>query len=342
MMRRPVQIALNEEHNWFNFIRNIPVGRLAQQMALSVFLVALYTFLVTYIQHEYFSQKFTISATVHSLLGVTLGLLLVIRTNTAYDRFWEGRKLVGSLVNGCRNLAIKVRTFTPDSSTKEREKMAAYISSYCYAMKEHLREGVKLEEMVNLSGKKMDRLQQVRHKPNEIAGWMYKESWKMKDKYNLTGEQMLILDKQLEQYTDIIGGCERILKTPLPYAYKMHLKIFIFIYVLTLPFALLHDLIYYTVPAIIMVFYAMVGLEVIAEEIENPFGTDKHDIPMDDICRNITINVHEILAPHLLAEDGTILGREQPAEALAKQDEPKADAYDAAYQQSLRNYKDEE
>ncbi|MCE3007374.1 MAG: hypothetical protein LW884_03380 [Bacteroidetes bacterium] len=297
MIRKPLDVALNEERNWFFFVRRIPLTRLFRQMAPSMLVIGAYTFGIIYLQNAYIQFQFTISPTVHSLLGITLGLLLVIRTNTAYDRFWEGRKLAGALVNASRNLAMKLSALVPQASVQERQQVAALISSFAYCLKEHLRYGTSLEELTDLSEQQRAALQQRSHRPNQLAHWLYQEVWKLRAVHLLETDQMLILDKQLEQLTDITGGCERILHTPLPAAYKLHLKIFIFLYIITLPFSLMNDLIYFTVPIIMIVFYAMVGLEMIAEEIENPFGADEHDIPMDEICADIRTDVQEILLP---------------------------------------------
>jgi ion channel-forming bestrophin family protein len=110
----------------------------------------------------------------------------------------------------------------------------------------------------------------------------------------ITNEQMLILDKQTEVFTDIVGGCERIKKTPIPFSYRIHLKKFIFLYMLILPFGFIHDMHYWTIIVMVIIFYAFVGLEVIGEEIEDPFGRDENDLPTDQISETIRKNVKEI------------------------------------------------
>jgi putative membrane protein len=107
---------------------------------------------------------------------------------------------------------------------------------------------------------------------------------------------MIVLNAEFSSFTDITGGCERIKNTPIPYSYSMFLKKFIFIYVITMPFGFVTDFRYWTVPVVIFVFYVLASLELIAEEIEDPFGKDANDLPTDDIAGRIKNNLHEIFS----------------------------------------------
>jgi putative membrane protein len=94
---------------------------------------------------------------------------------------------------------------------------------------------------------------------------------------------------------DILGACERILKTPVPYSYSMFLKKFIFLYVITLPIGFVATFDWWSVPVVMLVFYILVSVELIAEEIEDPFGVDENDLPLDGLCETIEANVQEVL-----------------------------------------------
>ena len=155
---------------------------------------------------------------VYSLIGFVLSLLLVFRTNTAYDRWWEGRKKWGELVNNSRNLAIKISALTDDPEIRTYFKRM--ISNYVFAMKEHLREGVKIEEL-DLTEEEKKELSQFEHKPNYIAQKMYAKLHAMKQSGKLTEENYIVVDVNLKTFSDIIGACERIKNTPIPYSYSM-------------------------------------------------------------------------------------------------------------------------
>jgi putative membrane protein len=115
------------------------------------------------------------------------------------------------------------------------------------------------------------------------------------EKKKLTGDQFRVLDKEMKDFIDIIGACERIKNTPIPYSYSMFIKKFIFIYVITLPFGFVTTFEYITIPTVLLVTFVLLSVELIAEEIEDPFGRDINDLPTDDLAGKIKDNVREIL-----------------------------------------------
>jgi putative membrane protein len=100
----------------------------------------------------------------------------------------------------------------------------------------------------------------------------------------ISGEQLIILDKEIKSFTDIVGACERIKNTPIPYSYSMFMKKFIFIYTMTMPLGFITTFAYWTIPIVMFVFYILVSIELIAEEIEDPFGVDSNDLPMEEMA----------------------------------------------------------
>lgn len=229
---------------------------------------------------------------VYSIVGFVLSLLLVFRTNTAYDRWWEGRKKWGELVNNTRNFAIKIASMT--TSKEDDHFFARMIPNYAFAMKEHLRKGVKLEEL-ELTDEEYKYLQSKSHKPSFIAKWMYARLDKMKSEGDLTQEEFITMDTNLKTFSDIIGACERIKNTPLPYSYNNFLKKFIFVYVCTMPLAFVNSFGWWSILISVLIFYILVSLEILAEEIEDPFGLDPNDLPTDELSQKIKDNVKELL-----------------------------------------------
>jgi ion channel-forming bestrophin family protein len=256
--------------------------------------IGFYTFIIIYIEIEIWELKYKSTTLVHSLLGFVISLLLVFRTNTAYDRWWEGRKLWGSLVNNSRNLAIKLKVFIGDDA--EEKKLAyTHLSNYAFALKEHLRDGVKPNEMVEHPLINLEEILKSDHVPNKIASSFFSQINSLYKKGIISGDQLIILNEEYRSFTDITGACERIKKTPIPYSYSLFIKKFIFIYVMTMPFGFVTDFGYWTIPIVIFAFYVFVSLEIIAEEIEDPFGKDANDLPTDDITLRIQSNIKEIL-----------------------------------------------
>ena len=111
----------------------------------------------------------------------------------------------------------------------------------------------------------------------------------------ITGNQLIILNLEIQSFTDVCGACERIKNTPIPYSYSAFIKKFIFFYVMTLPFGYVFSLGYYIIPVVVFIFYVLASIELIAEEIEDPFGGDENDLPTAKIASNIKKHVEEIL-----------------------------------------------
>ena len=279
---------------WFKHIISFNHSDTINKLWKELIALGIFTLGIAYVEIKYIgnTEKLSELMQVYSLIGFVLSLLLVFRTNTAYDRWWEGRKKWGELVNNSRNLAIKISALTDDPEIRTYFKRM--ISNYVFAMKEHLREGVKIEEL-DLTEEEKRELSQIDHKPNYIAQKMYAKLHAMKQSGKLTEDNYIVIDVNLKTFSDIIGACERIKNTPIPYSYSMFLKKFIFIYVTTLPLAFVNTFGYYSSLVSIFVFYVLVSMEILAEEIEDPFGKDDNDLPTDDLCQKIKANVSEVL-----------------------------------------------
>lgn len=254
-----------------------------------------YTAIVVFVITDVLHIEFQGTTAIHSLLGIVLGLFLVFRTNSAYDRWWEGRKNWGALVNNTRNLALKLGAYLDKDDKESRFYFAQMIPNFVAALKEHLREGTKIEELDVVEDDFLDRLEDVKHIPNIISLMLYEKVNKLYKTGKFTNEQFFVLDKELKSFSDIMGACERIRNTPIPYSYSMYIKKFIFTYTVTLPFAFMYPYSYWTIPMVLMVFFMLVTIELIAEEIEDPFGRDGNDLPTDDLTNKIKANVREIL-----------------------------------------------
>ena len=279
---------------WFKHLIALNHSDTISKLWKELLALGLFTLGIAYLEINYIgnTEKLKDLMQVYSLIGFVLSLLLVFRTNTAYDRWWEGRKKWGELVNNSRNLAIKISSVTNEAETKKY--FGRMISNYAFAMKEHLREGVKLEEL-DLTQDERTEIESYEHKTSFISMAMYKKLDEMKREDVLTEETYITIDVNLKSFSDITGSCERIKNTPIPYSYSMFFKKFIFIYVTTLPLAFVHSFGYYSSLVSIFVFYVLVSMEILAEEIEDPFGTDDNDLPTDSLSEKIKSNVNEIL-----------------------------------------------
>ena len=279
--------------DWFSLIFEFHKSDTLRKLIYILLIYGFYATSIVYIELHY--TKFKSTVEIHSLLGFVLGLLLVFRTNTAYDRWWEGRKLLGALVNTSRNLALKINTFLPENEAEKRSLFAKQISNYCYSMKNHLRDKKIISELELSDDLTEEELLPINHTPNYIAQKIFLLTKNMYEKKYITDNIYLTIDEQVKQFTDIVGGCERIKKTPIPYSYNIFLKKFIFIYTMTLPLGLATMFDYWSIPISLFVLYILCSLEILAGEIEDPFGEDINDLPVDDICSTIKKNIADIL-----------------------------------------------
>ena len=257
--------------------------------------VAIYTAGVAYIENDLLHASFKNTTLVHSLVGFVLSMMLIFRTNTAYDRWWEGRKLWGSFVNNSRNLALKLHAFLPPEAAAEKPLFRDLICNFIFAAKEHLRDGVKTQKLVPLGPYEAAYYARGSHVPNQILKALFTEINRLYTNQIITGDHLIVLNAELQSFADNLGACERIKRTPIPYAYSLFLKKIIFIYVFTMPIGFVLDYGYWAVPVVTFVFYAFASIEVIAEEIEDPFGTEANDLPTDSISETIRSNLHDIL-----------------------------------------------
>jgi putative membrane protein len=262
----------------------------------TILLVGIYCYGVYYLEVEYLhlNSKSSISniGMIHSLLGFVLSLLLVFRTNTAYDRWWEGRKLWGKLVNDSRNFVIKINSILPENDVKNRTQIAKYLRFFPYFLANHLsKESTRLVLDEDFSDLQKE-LQH--HPPAELVFLLTKKLYQLKKENKISDTEMLFLDTQLSGFLDVCGGCERIKNTPIPYSYSSFIKKFIIFYVMALPVANVVNLGGFMIPITMFVYYVLMSLELIAEEIEDPFNNDENDIPMEAISQNIERSINLI------------------------------------------------
>jgi ion channel-forming bestrophin family protein len=285
--------------DWFTFIFKIHKTDTVRRLVPMMLAISLYAGIIAYFEISFWhigAESYVKNIpVVHTLLGFVISTLLVFRTNTAYDRWWEGRKLWGTLVNSSRNMAMKLNAFIPATHEAERNFFKKIIPAYTYALKNHLQTTATRQELAeNIKVLMPNSLQQHKHIPNQIAMLMYIKIQELLQKGIIAEAQLIVLNTELTAFTDVCGACERIKNTPIPYSYSAFIKKFIFFYVMTMPFGFAISLGYYVIPVVIFVFYVLASLELIAEEIEDPFDGDTNDVPTEKIAANIHKHVFEI------------------------------------------------
>lgn len=280
--------------DWFTFIFRFHKADTFRTLIPIMAAIGLYAGIVGYMEVEYWNlsdTSYVKNITImHGMLGFVISLLLVFRTNTAYDRWWEGRRLWGSLVNNSRNFALKLSAILKD----EEDKLffREIIPNYAAVLHNHLKDKEVSKQLFDNLDLEIDH---HKHRPNQLARKLFERINDLYGKGKITGDQLIILNAEIQSFTDICGACERIKNTPIPYSYSAFIKKFIFFYVMTLPFGYAFSLGYYVVPVVVFIFYVLASLELIAEEIEDPFGDDENDLPTRKIAENIKKHVEELI-----------------------------------------------
>jgi putative membrane protein len=226
-------------------------------------------------------------------------LLLVFRTNTANEPFWEGRRLWGSLVNTVRNLAQGIFIVVKEQSPKDRGKKEATVRllvAFAIAMKLHLR-GEPVDEQLasSMSDIHYFKLKDTQHPPLQIAFWIRDYLQHQHERNCINIYQLTGLHNLVDDLVDILGGCERILRTPLPLIYSIKLRQLLLIFCLILPIEIVSHLTWWTGVVTAFVSFTLLSIEEIGSEIEEPFGHDPNDLPLDMICNTMRRNVEELI-----------------------------------------------
>ena len=283
--------------DWFTFIFKVHKSETFQKLLPMMLLIAIYTWAVVYAEFEWlhwdrdpFVKHLT---TVQTLLGFVLSLLLVFRTNTAYDRWWEGRKMWGSMVNDSRNFISKLSVL--DLTTEERDYFENHFPLFTVCAKEHLR-GQRLIAPEFMSPEDRTSFEKATHQALWVVLSLRGKLQDLRARGIMDSIELSMLNQNLDRLVDSLGACERIRNTPIPFSYSLFIKKFIFIYVITMPLAFVELFGYYSAFISTFVFYALVSMELLAEEIEDPFGYDDNDLPTDQISEVIKQDLDEIMA----------------------------------------------
>jgi putative membrane protein len=277
-----------DPHRWLDHFFDIR-GSMVREILGRVLLCVAWSAVVVLIHKKL--VPIAIPPTPHTLVGLALGLLLVFRTNASYDRFWEGRKLWGGMVNGCRNLARGARMhFGRDQQLMER--IARWTVAFPYASMNTLRgvDGIGAGGD-GLPPQEVAAVVRAQHPALAVAQNMSACLIEARQRGYISDYVLPSLDQNIQLLVDYLGGCERIRKTPLPFAYVVHLRRALVIYCFTLPFALVDPFGWITVVGVLLISYIFFGIEEIGVEIEGPFGFDDNDLPLEQICQTIRGNV---------------------------------------------------
>lgn len=209
--------------------------------------------------------ELSVPTTMHSLIGIVIGLLLVFRTNTAYDRWWEGRKTIGLLSQEINIIGVKLKVLNFDN--REANSIKNNVITFLEDLKIYLKQDIKdynlMEDAVSIN------------KQKELIKYSILVANNSPDGKEIHGSLYNLLS-----YSSIL---ERIRNSPIPLSYVLHINVSLMIYLLTLPFGLFNTLGLWSTPLVMLVYYIIAGVDIISNEIENPFADDPNDIPTNEL-----------------------------------------------------------
>lgn len=250
----------------------------------------IYSFLPIWKDHSPYAEVADLPSGLHAALSVVVGWLLVFRTNTAYARWWEARTLWGALVNASRNTAVKL-TRLVKLPKEERQQVKMLLSYFPFALRDHLRNEGNLDDMPEIKNES-----EIKHIPSIIIARLYERVAYWKASGWIDGDELRVIDTELARFLDICGACERIQRTPIVRSYRYFTRQCVMLLLLTFPWGISNDFGWWTVPLTMLTAYFMVGLETVAEHVEEPFGRDEDDLDLDGLCQTIENSVQQIIS----------------------------------------------
>jgi putative membrane protein len=273
-----------DPHHWWRYLLKLRGGILKEIVGRLGLFVAWAVAVVLFHKHV---REVDVPATGHTLAGTVLSLLLVFRTNSSYDRFWEGRKLWGGIVNETRNLVRAAALNIPSLELVRR--VTAWTAVYPFALTRVLRGGGDNlgPAAAVLPRAEIDQVLNARNAGIAVAMRISATLVEARRSGLISDIIQMEIDRNVQLLIDYQGGCERIVRTPMPFAYMLHLRRTLILFILGLPFALVEPFGWAAVPVILLIAHTFLGIEEIGVEIEDPFGLEDNDLPLEDISGGI-------------------------------------------------------
>lgn len=287
-------------------------GSIASKIWRRVAYTMLLSVLVNATHGVIYDHKITLTPTAFTIMGLTLAIFLGFRNTVSYDRFWEARKLWGEMLITCRNLARQVITLPPSPQAQASRHRVYLAIAFAYALKNQLRGKDPAADLAPLLPPELlQKILGAPSRPTAILMELGHACRQLRDE-GLDPQLVARVDQEVSALSHVLGGCERIQSTPIPYTYLLLLHRTVHIYCFLLPFALIDSIGYLTPVIVGVVSYTFFGLDALGDEIADPFDEEPNDLPLNAIARTIDINLRaqlgEVDLPEAVqAVDGVLL-----------------------------------
>ncbi|ANI90096.1 hypothetical protein A9P82_12870 [Arachidicoccus ginsenosidimutans] len=294
-------MIIREKPSWFRMLfvwRGSVLPKLLPRL-LGLFV---FTSVVVYFRNDLDRYHGELSTNIYTLFGIALAIFLGFRNTVSYDRFWEGRKLWGALLNDTRSLAQQVHNFIPNDEIHTKEKIAfiRQMAAMTYALNHQLRNTEAMPDMYKMLPSELaEKLEGAEYKPVILMRELGTQINQWRERGTIDTILQAAMDSNLGKFSDIIGGCERIASTPIPFSYEVLLHRTVYIYCFLLPLGFANSLGWYAPFIITFIAYTFTALEAIADELEDPFGNMQNDLALDAMSANIERSIAEIEDVHI-------------------------------------------
>lgn len=299
-------MIIKKKDNWFKMLFEWR-GSVLPQLLPRLLLLLLFSFSVVYFKPYLIAYNLHLNPAIFTLFGIALAIFLGFRNSVSYDRFWEGRKLWGALLNDTRSLARQSITLINDPYYgAKREYFNNLLIAFVYSLKHQLRATDPTQDLNRLLPEEFAaQLKEIRYKPiiilRELGIWV--KNAKAENK--LDSVTQLAFEQNLNKLSDIVGGCERIASTPIPYTYSVLLHRTVYIYCFLLSFGFVETMGWITPFIIVFIAYTFVALEAIADELEDPFGLQPNDLALDTMAQMIENTLLELNDKKMISVQNT-------------------------------------
>lgn len=288
-------MIIRDKQNWFKLLF-VWKGSVLPEILPRLLVLFILSSLVVYYHGTFWHYKIPLNAAPFTLIGVALAIFIAFYNNASYDRFWEGRKLWGALLNDTRSLCRQAITFSGYSTTSsELTNFIHLLIAFVYALKHQLRQTDAKEDMLRLLPAQMSQsLEHVHFKPVIIMQELGKWIQKAKEEGRIDSITVTAFDHNLNNLSNIVGGCERIVSTPIPFTYKVLLHRTVYMYCFLLPFGLVDSIGWMTPLMVVFISYTFMAFDAIVNEIEEPFGVAPNDLALNAMSKMIENTLREM------------------------------------------------
>lgn len=273
-----------EGSTYFNFVRLAHKAPALPILALSILLVGAYYILIHYLQAEVIELDFKVPGFIVYVLGYVIALLFYFRLGNSYYRWYDGMKGMYYLRSNAESFTMKIRTYLAGHPEQVRYLTSMAINYY-RSMRDQVRHVSNPNALIPSSPGLQAELKDSYHLPSQVNGLIAERLASLYRDGLLTRAQHLDLDRNINRNTEWLSACEVLKDSPPPPVYVIHLRGFILFYALIIPFGFIHELGLWMMLFLSVFFYFYAGMEIISEEVEDPFGFDPNDLPVTDMTR---------------------------------------------------------